>query len=288
MILGDSMWSPFFVFWLMSIQGLIGQKIEQTQAFLEDGTRIPVSRVRVGSNIVVQIKTKDKEGYNALQVGFGTRKHATKPILGHTKRTGTLKAPRFLREIAVGNTEEFPVGTKITASDVFTAGDLVDVIGTSKGKGYAGVVKRHHFKGGPRTHGQSDRERAPGSIGQTTTPGRVYRGKRMSGHMGDAQTTVKNLVVVEVSGDTVSIKGLLPGSLESEIFIRKQGKAKHFTPLFTKVVTEQAGEVAEQKDMEPESIEATDAKSESETASSDKTPKNETAVEQKEEVTDAK
>lgn len=120
------------------------------------------------------------------------------------------------------------------------AGDLVDVIGISKGKGFAGVVKRHHFKGGPRTHGQSDRERAPGSIGQTTTPGRVYKGKRMAGHMGHSRTTIKNLQVVDVeeNKNTLLIKGLVPGPVKSRVFIKKVGEDKKFVPLWKETQNE--------------------------------------------------
>ncbi len=218
------------------MQAIIGQKVSQTQKFLEDGRRIPVTAVNItGGNIVVQSKTKDKEGYDAIQVGFGNKKNGNKPLVGHVKGASLTKAPLFLREVEIEG--ELPaIGAVIKASDVFKPGDIVDVIGVSKGKGYAGGVKRHNFKGGPRTHGQSDRERAPGSIGQSTTPGRVYKGKRMAGRMGHARVTVANLMVVDVTDDGVLIKGLVPGPVNNLIMIKKVGEAKKFTPLYKEEV----------------------------------------------------
>lgn len=219
----------------MSLQAILGQKIEQTQKFLEDGTRIPVTRLWVLGNTVVSVKTQDKEKYNAIQLGFGTKKKATKALLGHIKGASLKAAPKFLQEVRIDGEDmsSLPsVGEAISATEVFKPGDIVNVIGVSKGKGYAGVVKRHHFKGGPRTHGQSDRERAPGSIGQTTTPGRVYKGKRMAGRMGHARVTVRNLEVVDVLEDTLFIKGLVPGGKNTLIMVRKVGESKKFIPLF--------------------------------------------------------
>lgn len=218
------------------ISTILGKKIEQAQRFLEDGSRIPVTIVETGGNIIAQVKTKDVDGYNAIQLGFGTRKKITKPITGHIKKAGITQMPRFFREIATTGdtegTEALKVGSEVHASDLFKPGDIVAVIGTSKGKGFAGVVKRHHFKGGPRTHGQSDRERAPGSIGQTTTPGRVYRGKRMAGRMGHQRTTVKNLEIADVISDLLIIKGLVPGGRNSLLMIQKMGEGKKFIPLY--------------------------------------------------------
>lgn len=205
------------------IQTVIGQKIDQTQMFLENGVRVPVSRIRVGSNIVIEVRTPEKHGYQAVQLGFGSKKNATKPIQGHIKGAKLEKAPLFLRETRLEATEELPaVGDIINPSDVLKAGDIVDVTGTSKGKGFAGGMKRHNFRGGPRTHGQSDRERAPGSIGQTTTPGRVYKGKRMAGNMGNDTVTIKNLKVLEVLSDgTVLIDGLIPGKKAALVTLKK-------------------------------------------------------------------
>ena len=217
---------------------LIGRKIDQTQAFLEDGRRIPMSLISVSGNVVTQLKTPEKDMYSSVQIGFGTQKKPTKAVLGHSKKAGLTTTPRFFREVRTDDTTGFEVGQKITAEDALEIGDVINVTGTSKGKGYAGVVKRHHFKGGPRTHGQSDRERAPGSSGQTTTPGRVYKGKRMSGRMGNETVTVRNLVVVDIKDDVVYVKGLVPGIKGGMVVISKIGKAKKFTPLFSVKVEE--------------------------------------------------
>lgn len=199
--------------------------------FLTDGKRIPVTRLFVGQNPVISIKTQEKDGYWAMQLGFGTKKNPNKATQGHTKGANT-KAPFILREVRVATADDVPsVGEMVTASAVFQPGDIIDVIGTSKGKGYAGVVKRHHFAGGPRTHGQSDRERAPGSIGQTTTPGRVYKGKRMAGRMGTQRVTVKNLQVVDVTDKELLVKGLVPGHVNSVVMVKKVGEDKKFPGL---------------------------------------------------------
>lgn len=218
------------------INTVIGRKTEQSQRFLEDGRRIPVTFVSTGGNPVVQIKRKDKDGYWSLQLSFGNKKRPSKALMGHVKGANLEKsAPSYLREVRLtGDVAEdsLPkVGDVIKATDVLKPGDTVDVLGVSKGKGYAGVVKRHHFKGGPRTHGQSDRERAPGSIGQTTTPGRVYKGKRMAGRMGSENVTIKNLEVIAVEDDKITVKGLVPGSVNSIVLVRKVGENKKFVPL---------------------------------------------------------
>lgn len=218
----------------MNSNSLIGAKIDQTQKFLENGMRVPVTFVSLTPNVISQIKTLEKDGYSAVQLGTGHKKNTTKAITGHSKKAGIEKTPRFLKEVRVESVEGFELAGTIAAGDVFKPGDIIDVTGISKGKGYAGVVKRHNFRGGPRTHGQSDRERAPGSSGQTTTPGRVYKGKRMSGRMGNEQVTVKNLLVLEVAGDTLLVKGLLPGPRGSMIVIEKVGEQKKFTPLFVR------------------------------------------------------
>lgn len=217
------------------MHALLGKKLKQSQMFLENGFRIPVTHIQVEGNVVVAGKTKEKDGYTALQLGFGKAKKASKARLGHIKRSKLKEAPQFLREVRFADSDIASIpslGTIIKATDVFKPGDIVDVIGVSKGKGYAGVVKRHHFKGGPRTHGQSDRERAPGSIGQTTTPGRVYKGKRMAGRMGHERVTIQNLKVVDVGEERMSIKGLVPGSVNSLVMIKKIGEDNKFVPLF--------------------------------------------------------
>jgi large subunit ribosomal protein L3 len=223
----------------MQITALIGKKVYQKQGFLQDGTRVPLSGIVVGGNFVTQVKSADKEGYNALQLGIGINKKAKKAISNHSKKAGLQNTPRFFREIRVDDVVDATSGTEINVSEVFVAGDIVDVTGISKGKGFAGGVKRWGFKGGPKTHGQSDRLRAPGSIGQTTTPGRVYKGKKMAGRMGQETVTVKNLEVIEITADGVLlIKGLVPGSLNSMVVVKKMGTNKKFVPLYKEVVDE--------------------------------------------------
>ncbi len=220
-------------------KAFIGKKQDQSQAFLTDGTRIPVTKIATPALPVVSIKTKDKDGYMALQLGFGTRKHANKALLGHVRGAKLEKAPRFLREVRLlEEGKAIEVGTYVKVGDLLKPGDLVDIVGLSKGKGFAGVVKRHHFKGGPRTHGQSDRERAPGSIGQTTTPGRVYKGKRMAGRMGGERVTVRNLEVVLVTDDGVMVKGLVPGKKDQLVVLEKVGEKKKIVPLYKEEVQE--------------------------------------------------
>jgi len=216
------------------MSAILGQKKDQKQKFFVDGTRIPVTEIFAPDTPVVAIKSFERDGYWAVQLGFGIKKHANKSLNGHIKGANLENAPLFLREIRLQDvkSEELPkIGESIKAIDVLKPGDIIEVTGMSKGKGFAGGVKRYHFKGGPRTHGQSDRERAPGSIGQTTTPGRVYKGKRMAGRMGNEQVTVKNLQVVAISDKQVLIKGLVPGIRNGLLTIRKIGENKKFTPL---------------------------------------------------------
>lgn len=204
------------------VNSILGSKQGNSQTFVE-GFRIPVTKVTAGPCVVTQIKNIDKDGYWAIQIGFSSRKakNTSKPLQGHFKKMKTF--PRFVREIKVDSEPEFKVGDEIKASDIFSPGDVVSVMGISKGKGFSGVVKRHHFRGGPKTHGQSDRERAPGSIGQTTTPGRVYRGKRMAGRMGGEQVTVENLHVISVNSENgeMEISGQIPGTVGTLITINK-------------------------------------------------------------------
>ncbi len=228
------------------LQGLIGKKTYQSQGFLQDGTRIPLSWVLVADNLVSQVKTESKDGYNAIQIAFDTKKKTTKALEGHSRKAGLEKTPRFFREIRVDEVPEYAPGTKIEISEVLKPGDIVDVTGVSKGKGWAGVVKKWNFKGGPRTHGQSDRERSPGSIGQTTTPGRVYKGKKMGGKMGFVTSTVKNLEVIEITNDgVVMVKGLIPGYVNSLVMINKVGENKKFVPLYREVKEPSAAEALE-------------------------------------------
>ena len=193
-----------------------------TQVFTANGEVRGVTVVEAGPCVVVQIKTKDKDGYDAIQVGFGNRKHVNDPLRGHMKRLGQF---RYLREFRVADPNEYEIGQKLGA-ELFEGGDVIDVVGTSKGRGFAGSVKRHHFAGGPKTHGQSDRHRAPGSIGSGTTPGRVRKGLRMAGHMGDERVTVKNLTVFESNParGLLLIEGSVPGSVNGLLRITKKMK----------------------------------------------------------------
>lgn len=214
------------------MQGILGQKKMQTQKFRTDGKRIPVTVVEVEANPVIAVKSIEKDGYFAVQLGYGTQKNPNKPMQGHIKGASVKAAPRFLREVRMTEGEEMPaVGEKVELSTVLQPGDIIDVEGVSKGKGFAGGVKRYHFKGGPKTHGQSDRHRAPGSIGSGTTPGRVYKGKRMAGKMGFEQVTVQNLTVAWVDGSTLYINGLIPGAIDALVKIVKKGEDKKFVPL---------------------------------------------------------
>ena len=175
------------------IQGIVGKKIGMTQLFRQSGESVAVTAIEAGPCIVTHIKSIAKDGYNAIQLGFGEAKRLNSPKSGHLQG---LEKLRYLHEFAVDDTSPFKRGDKIDIS-FLKPGDLVHVFGLSKGKGFAGVVKRYHFAGGPKTHGQSDRHRAPGSIGAGTFPGRVLKGQHMAGHMGNRKVTVRNLEVVE-------------------------------------------------------------------------------------------
>lgn len=203
--------------------GLIGRKIGMTQFFRDDGSLEAVTVISAGPCTVTQIKTGAKEGYNAVQLGFGEAK-LNRPEKGHLKGLGYFK---YLREFRMDDLSSLQLGQKVDVG-LFKAGERIDVTGFSKGKGFAGVVKRYHFAGGPKTHGQSDRHRAPGSIGAGTTPGRVWKGTRMAGHMGANRTTVQHLEVVKVDPDQdlLLVKGAVPGAAKGWLLIRKTSKGK--------------------------------------------------------------
>lgn len=264
------------------MHAILGQKKGQTQAFLTDGTRVPVTVVNVTANPVLAVKTQDKDGYIAVQLGQGMKKHATKQEKGHAKKGANLEtAPYFVREVRMADAAELPaVGDKVEVATVLEAGDIVDVTGTSKGKGFAGGVKRHNFKGGPRTHGQSDRERAPGSIGQTTTPGRVYKGKRMAGKMGNDTVTLKNLEVIDVTVDGVLIKGLVPGIKGAYLVITKVGKNKKAVPMIKEEVKVAEPEVQEAVAEKAEQAPAAEAAPTEEVKAAEEAPKAEEVKEE--------
>jgi large subunit ribosomal protein L3 len=210
------------------IQGILGKKLGMTQVFVADGSRVPVTVVEAGPCTVVQKKTESTDGYNALQVGFEAKKthRVNKPMMGHFKKADQ-GAFATLRELAADNVDEYQVGDQVTCDSVFKAGDIVDVTGTSKGKGFQGVIKRWGFSGGRATHG-SKFHRAPGSIGMSAWPSRVHRGKKMPGQMGNARVTQQNLEIVEVRADQnlILVKGAIPGPNQGLVLIRKCVKAK--------------------------------------------------------------
>jgi len=211
----------------VAIHGLLGRKLGMTTVFNERGEAIPVTVIEAGPNHVLNVRTKDRDGYEAVQLGFGNKspKRITKPVLGQMKGAGV--AVRYIREMPTDNIDEHNVGDTVDV-DLFNADDLVDVTGWSKGRGFAGVVKRYGFRGGPRTHGQSDRERAPGSLGAGTSPGKVWKGKRMPGRMGNDRKTVQRLRVVRVDGDRhlLLIKGSVPGAKNGLVYVRRTVKPK--------------------------------------------------------------
>ena len=212
------------------VNALLGKKVGMTQVFSETGEAIPVTVLEVGPNYVTQVKTPERDGYSAVQIGFGETRKLNKPERGHLRN---VPGPglRHLHEVKSSG-DEVEVGQELKV-DLFSKGEKVDVTvgavrGTmgSKGKGFAGVVKRHGFAGGPKTHGQSDRHRAPGSIGASTTPGRVFKGTRMAGHMGNQRRTVLNLEVVDVlpERNVLLVRGGVPGAKNGIVVVRKAVK----------------------------------------------------------------
>lgn len=208
----------------MMIPGIIGKKIGMTQVFRDNGKMEAVTLIEAGPCTITQVKTADKEGYNAVQIGFGQAKKLSKAEQGHIKELGEFKN---LREFKITDPKSVKVGDKVDVS-VFQPGDVVNVAGISKGKGFAGVVKRHHFKGGRKTHGQSDRTRAPGAIGATTTPGHVLKGLRMAGHMGLDRVTVRRLEVfkIDTEKNMLLVRGAVPGNRDGLLLISKTTKRK--------------------------------------------------------------
>lgn len=208
------------------VEGIIGRKVGMTHLFQEDGTVLGVTVIEAGPCTVTQVKTDEKEGYPAVQLAFGEAKRLNAPEKGHLKKLGSFQ---HLREFPLAKkASDMKVGQKVDVS-LFKVGDRVDVIGVSKGKGFAGVVKRHHFAGGPKTHGQSDRHRAPGSVGATTTPGRVFKGLRMAGHMGHRRVTARNLEVVRVEPERnlLLVNGAVPGTRNGVlVIIRRPAKGR--------------------------------------------------------------
>ncbi len=200
------------------IEGLLGRKIGMIQLFDADGRLRAATVIEAGPCLVTQVRNEERDGYRAIQLGFGAAKHTNKPKRGHLKNLGDL---RHLREFNVDDESKHSVGDRIGV-EIFHEGDHVDITGTSKGRGFAGTVKRHGFHGGPKTHGQSDRHRAPGAIGAGNTPGRVFKGMRMAGHMGAEQVTVRNLEVLQsnTARGLLLIAGAVPGARDGLLKIR--------------------------------------------------------------------
>jgi large subunit ribosomal protein L3 len=201
---------------------LIGRKLGMTRVFGDDGTVVPVSVIQATPNSITRLRTPERDGYAALQLGAGTARRVSKPVAGQFKELAKeQQKPAAVRELRVDSVEEYEVGQTLDVS-LFEPGDLVDVTGVSKGHGFAGTIARHNFKRGPKTHGSTN-YRAPGSIGAGTTPGRVFKGTRMGGHMGDERVTVKKLKVVKVDAERnlILVKGAVPGARNGLLLVQK-------------------------------------------------------------------
>ncbi|NOZ62931.1 MAG: 50S ribosomal protein L3 [Calditrichaeota bacterium] len=207
------------------MSGIIGKKLGMTRLFDDSGQRVVVTIIEAGPCYVTDIKSKEAHGYDAVQLGFDEKREkvTTNPLLGHFKRAG-VKALRVVKEFRPFVTDEpLKLGDQVTV-DIFSEGDKVNVTGISKGRGFAGPVKRYGFSGGPKTHGQSDRHRAPGSIGQSSYPSRVLKGVKMAGRMGGKKVTIKNLEIVKVDKENnyLMVKGAVPGHIKNYVFIKKR------------------------------------------------------------------
>jgi large subunit ribosomal protein L3 len=203
--------------------GIIGKKIGMTQLFQESGETVAVTAIQAGPSVVTQVKSRDRDGYDAIQVGFVENKvkqsQLSSPEKGHLRGLDNV---RYIREFRTDDISSVKRGDKVDVGFI-KQGDLINVIGLSKGRGFAGVVKRHHFAGGPKTHGQTDRHRGPGSIGATTFPGRVLKGQRMAGHMGNRRVTARNLEVIQADPERnlLLVKGAVPGAAGGLLVIEK-------------------------------------------------------------------
>lgn len=203
----------------MFTKGILGKKLGMTSVFEASGRALGVTAIQAGPCYVTQVKTVDKDGYSAVQVGFSEVKRLKLPEAGHVKPVG--RNLKHLQEFREEAQPDIQVGQVVDVG-IFKPGDLVDIVGVSKGKGFAGGVKRYHFRGGPKTHGQSDRHRAPGSVGGTTHPGRVWKGTRMAGHLGNRQATSRRLLVVRAdpASNLLVVRGAVPGATGSLVSIR--------------------------------------------------------------------
>ena len=278
----------------MTIQGLIGRKVGMTTLYWEDGRVDGVTLVEVGPCVITQIRTQARDGYEAVQIGFQETRRVNKPAAGHLERSGGRY--RHLQEFKVDELGEYEVGQSLGAN-VFNAGDKVSVRGISKGRGFAGGVKRHGFKGGPKTHGQSDRHRAVGSIGAGSSPGRVWKGTRMAGHMGARNVTSTGLKIalVDESRNILALTGSVPGPKNGIIRVQLQERndSEAPTPLFTilptdeiedqptedETVNEIAAEEEAPADEVPDEPEAADEEPEPETKTEEDAPADKVAEE---------
>jgi large subunit ribosomal protein L3 len=224
---------------------MLARKGKQTQMYNAEGQRVPVTYLTTKGTYVTGNRTKEVDGYEAVKIGVRTKKQASKPLQGELKKANITETVTYVKEFRTSlnskekniqdqnkenqdshSEEKYTIGVMLSADKLFQEGDVVDVSGKTKGKGFQGVVKRHGFRGGPKTHGQSDRERAPGSVGAGTTPGRIYKGKKLAGRMGGVQATVKGLTVLRVEPEHIIVKGLVPGSYDQVVSIKKSTK-KH-------------------------------------------------------------
>ena len=245
----------------MSTKGILGRKLGMTQVFTKSGKLIPVTVVEVEPNVVTQIKTMENDGYEAIQLGFDTKREklANKPEMGHTSKAGTTPK-RFLKEIRGVNIEDYKLGQEVNI-DIFETGEMVDVTGTTKGKGFQGVIKRHNQSRGPMSHG-SHYHRGPGSMG-TMLPMRVFKGKKLPGHMGSLTVTIQNLEVVKIDleNGVILIKGNIPGPKKGLVVIKsavkQPGKIKEMEELNSYVVEEPVVEKTEVENPEIETTEQT-------------------------------
>mgnify|MGYP006203284349 CR=1 FL=1 len=211
----------------MASKGILGVKLGMTQVFDEENRVLPVTVVQAGPCTVTQVKTVDTDGYTAVQLAYGSRKNVNKPLAGHLAKADVSSA-KVLAELRLDDGVDVPeLGAQVTV-ETFAAGDVIDVTGTSKGKGYAGVMKRHNFRGMGDGHGVKKKNRHPGSVGNASTPGRTFKGQRMAGRMGSDRVTMQNLEVVDIDVEhsLILVKGAVPGSNGSVVFIKDAVKAK--------------------------------------------------------------
>lgn len=212
---------------IKNVKGLLGTKLGMTQVWDENGSVVPVTVVEVAPNVVTQIRTQDVDGYSAVQIAAGQidPRKVNQPTAGHFAKAGVTPR-RHLTEVRTADADSYELGQELVVSETFEAGQLVDVVGTSKGKGFAGTMKRHNFGGARASHGAHRNHRKPGSIGASATPGRVFKGKKMSGRMGGDRVTVQNLTIHSVDADRglLLIKGAIPGAAGRLVFVRNAVK----------------------------------------------------------------